>query len=388
MTLLHDEHEGEPRVTPRDRPESTGSRRLASVSPWIIGVGSLAFGILLVLRVLLAHQLNPTIFVAFGEDSKIQTTYGQQLLGEVVLRQGLGHDGKFFFAQANDPWYLDPFANAAVLDRPIYRAERMLYPMLAGGFGLFPPHVVVWAMVITNLVALALGAVLAAKLAAAWGAPAWLGFWVPFNVGLLFELDIGGSGIVAYTCCLGALYALVKDRIWLASALFAAGALSRETMLLVPAGVFILLWLDHRRLVWPILVTPLAALAVWTTYLVLRLSDVPGIGGGTDNFGPPFLGLVQAFISWLHDPLDLVVSVVLLGVVVAFVPLAVRSRLSIAWGALPFVPLAIVLSANVLDEPSNLSRALSPIFTALPFLILVPGWSASAPTDQPVEEAT
>ena len=45
-----------------------------------------------------------------------------------------------------------------------------------------------------------------------------------------------------------------------------------------------------------------------------RLAELPGIRGGTRNFGPPFLGLFEAIRSWLDHPLELFMSVVLLAV--------------------------------------------------------------------------
>jgi hypothetical protein len=110
------------------------------------------------------------------------------------------------------------------------------------------------------------------------------------------------------------------------------------------------------------------------------LQGISGVGGGTGNFGLPFLGAMEASGSWIHQPLDLLLSLVFIAVVVAFVPLAVRGRLPIAWGALPFAALAIVLSVNVWREPFNSARAIAPIFTALPFSILLPPAPETAST--------
>jgi hypothetical protein len=382
-------------VKPTDRPISdrptakTDQRTGASGLPaYLIGIAGLIIVVAIALRVLIPSAMDPTVFVAFGDQSPIQTPYGERLLGSVATRHGGGHDGQSFFIQANDPWYLHPEEHAALLDRPVYRAQRMLFPMIAGGFGFFPPDAIVWAMLLTNLLALAIGAFLAAKLAVAWGGPAWLGLWVPLNVGLLFELDIGGSGILAYVCCLGALYALTRERLWPAAGLFAAAALSRETMVAFAAGVFLLWWFDRRRALWPIVLTPLVAMVVWNAYLWFRLQGVPGVGGGTGNFGLPFLGIAQAAGSWVDDPVDLLFSLVFLAVIVAFVPLALRGRLPIAWGALPFAALAIILSVNVWREPFNSARAIAPIFTALPFAILIPRGSPSPSLTFDRERAT
>jgi hypothetical protein len=344
----------------------------AEAPPWLVGAVGFAIGSVIALRVLIPNAMDPTIFIALGEASPVETSYAIRLLGDVTTRQGLGHDGRFFFAQANDPWYLKPERHAVVLDQPRYRAQRMLFPLVAGGFGFFPPSVVVWSMLVTNLLAMGLGAFLAAKLAVRWGATSWLGLAVPLNIGLLFELDIGGAGILAYTCGLGALYALTVERTSLASLLFAASALSREVMLLFAVGVFVLWWLEGRVLLWRIVITPLLVVAVWYVYLRFRLIGITGAGGATPNFAPPFVGIFEAFRSWVGDPIDLFVNMVLLTVLIAFVPLALRSRSPIAWGALPFIALACVLSVGVLREPFNFSRALAPVFTAIPFLVVLP----------------
>jgi hypothetical protein len=173
-------------------------------------------------------------------------------------------------------------------------------------------------------------------------------------------------------CCLGALYALVDERPWLAALMFAAAALSREVMVLFAVGVFVLWWLDRRELPWRLVVTPLVAMAVWYVYLHVRLAGVPGVGGGTETFAPPFVGFSEAFRSWVKDPTNLFYELPLLAVIIAFIPLAVRSRLLIAWGALPFVALATILSVNVWREPFDLTRALAPVFTAAVFLLFIP----------------
>ena len=59
--------------------------------------------------------------------------------GPVVLIDGTGHDGQYFFLQANDPWLLNPTEGLEFLDFPTYRAQRMLYPVVAGLGGLLGP---------------------------------------------------------------------------------------------------------------------------------------------------------------------------------------------------------------------------------------------------------
>jgi periplasmic divalent cation tolerance protein len=120
-----------------------------------------------------------------------------------------------------------------------------------------------------------------------------------------------------------------------------------------------------------IIATPVVAAGLWLAYVVSRLGGVPGHGPSRGAFGPPFLGLSEAIrASWLKDPWAFVVNVALLIVVILFVPVTVRSRLPIAWGALPFAALAVFLSAEVWRETFDLARAVAPIFTAAPFAVL------------------
>ncbi len=344
-----------------------------STPAWVVGAVGLGIGVGIVLRLLLPANMDPTIFLALGDAAPAQTSYAQRLLGdEVATRENLGHDGKFFFIQANDPWHLHPEANAAFLDRPVYRAQRMLYPVIAGGIGLFPPWLVVWSLLVTNVLCLGIGTLVAARLAAIWGASPWLGLAVPLNIGLLFELWIDGSGILAYVLGLVAVYALAVGKDWTAAALLSAAALSRETMVVFAIGILALGWVEHRRLRWRLVVMPLLAMGVWQGYLQVRLMGISEQGGAWPNFAPPLVGLIEAFRSWIQDPRYLVLNIAILVLVGLFAVRGVSSRSMIVWGALPFVALATLLSIAVWREPFNIARALAPVFTAAPFLLLVP----------------
>jgi hypothetical protein len=341
------------------------------VSVWLVGAAGLFISVAIPLRSLLPASMDPSVFLALGRASPHQTAYATRLLGQVTVRPGLGHDGRFFFVQANDPWYLRPVETGMLLDRPLYRGQRMLYPMISGGFGFFPPRVIMWSMLATNVLAMTIGAIIATKLALSWGLPAWLGLLVPLNIGLLFEMEVGGAGVLAFVLCLAALLALQRDRTLSAFAFFAGAALTREVMILFAFGVFVVMWLSQRRQLWPIVVAPVVALGLWLAYLVPRLADVTGEGPSRAAFALPFLGLIDAIrSSWLRGPWIFSVNLALLVVVILFVPVTIRSRLPIAWGALPFAALAIVLSENVWRETFDLARAFAPIFTAAPFVVL------------------
>jgi hypothetical protein len=339
---------------------------------WPVTAVGLVIGLVYILRVLIPAGGNPSIFLALGEDSPRQTAYARDRLGSVVVRDAFGHDGKFFFIQANDPFYLEPEANAAFLDRPVYRGQRMLYPALAGGLGLFPPGLVVWSMLAVNLAALVAATAVAGKLAITWDASSWLGLAVPLNLGLLSEIDIGGAGVVAMLMALGGVLALSSSKGTVAGAtmLFTFAALSREVTLLFAAGVVLALLIVKRRVIWRLFVVPVIAVGAWRLFLLMRLADLPS-GGADRELGAPLVGIWEAFGYWMEDPTDLAIGVVLLTVLAAFALRAVRSRNLLVWGALPTVALTLILSVYVWREPYDIARAIAPVLTAYPFLLFL-----------------
>ena len=212
----------------------------------LLGVLTVVVGSLISVRVLAQMDWNPTVFVAFGEESLATRQYGEERLGELILRQMQGHDGRFFFIQANDPWVLDPETNASIMDRPLYRSQRMLYPVLAGGAGLFGPETIVWSMLVVNLIALGIGTWVTALIAIEMGgSPLW-GLAFALNLGFVSEIIISGAGIVAAAAAFGSVLMFMRDRVSMGIALLALAALSREAMLIAAVGTAIWLWMEKR----------------------------------------------------------------------------------------------------------------------------------------------
>jgi len=321
-------------------------------------------------RVLYAFEGDPTAFVAFGRDASELTEYGEQQLGRpVVERADLGHDGKFYFALANDPWLTDPDTHASVLDRPRYRAQRILYPVIASLGGLLDPARVVWGLLIVNVIAMGLGTWAVATLAADMGgSPLW-GLAYVLNVGFVSEQNIDGAGVVAAAAVFAAIVMVRRGRLGLGIALLAAGALAREAMLVGAAGTALWLWRKGRPrdATWALLV-PVGAVTVWAAYVRFRL----GFGGDVSEIqeiGWPLVGVARAFELWLDDPVDFAVGVSILALLILFTRRAFGSKELIGWGFLGFVPLALLFSRQVWASYFDISRAVAPLITA--FLLLV-----------------
>ncbi len=357
-------------------PQTVPGRVLTS---WRVGMIGLAIGIALALRVLIPAGWDPTVLLAFGENSTVQNEYARSLLGEIVTRPMEGHDGKYFFIQAVDPFYLEPWENAVALDRPRYRAQRMLYPTLAGLGGVAPVAAIPWMMIGLSVLALGVGSWATAEITRRLGGPPWVGLAFALNMGLLSEFYIGGAGVVAFAFGVLGVLALERGRGSAGSVALAAAALTRGAMLLFAVGVAALLWRrGHKRAAVASVTVPLIAVGGWWAYVAWRLGDLPP-GPPVSPFDlVPFRGLVGALDGWIEDPFDLAFGVVLIVLMVAFAVRATVRPSYLGWGALAVLAMAPVLSVDVWQRYFDISRALAPVLTAYVVVLFTPGASGRA----------
>lgn len=314
---------------------------------------------------------DPSYFAAFGEEALAERQYAEERLGEVFLRPTLGHDGRFFFIQANDPWLLDPEGNARLLDRPAYRSQRMLFPLLAGGGGMLGPTAILWAMLAVNVAATAIGTWVVARIAQEFGrSPLW-GLAFALNPGVISEVGIGGAGVVALAAAFAGVLALQKDEHRLAVLFLSLAVLAREVMVVVAAGAGVWLWLrGERRKAVQCLVVPSLAAAVWGTYVRMRVGDMAS-GSEIQEIGLPFRGFFEAFTSaWQEDPFSMLTGWTVLVLLVMFAIVAIRTRNLVGLGFVGFCALGVMLTEQVWGSHWDITRAISPLFTALVLLVI------------------
>ena len=336
----------------------------------LVGAVGLVVGVAYVLRIMIPHDLDPTIMIAFGENSPAHSAYARGLVGDVVLRPAFGHDGQDFFIQANDPWLLNPESHAILLDNAIYRSQRMAYPMIASGFGLFPPRAVVWTLPLVNVLALGAGTVITSRLSSFLGGSPWLGLAFCLNLGLLSEVDISGSGAVALAFAVAGVLAAEKGRPWAAALLLAGAALSRETMLAWAVVVGWFLWRKGIDKWWASAALPMAAVGLWGFFIRYRLSGLPSLD--IPFLAPfPFAGPVDAYEFWRSEPSNLLIIFALVMVAVAFAVRVVRSRQLLGWAAAPSLLIAATASVSVWRYPYDIARVLAPILLAYPLLAFI-----------------
>lgn len=323
---------------------------------------------LFAVRILGAVDWDATIFTAFGAKATPTRIYAEDRLGEVYLRTNQGHDGKYFFVQSNDPWLIHPSENAKVLDLPIYRSQRMFYPVLAGGAGFFTPEMIVWAMLIVNLLAIGVGTTATGQIAIEMGGSPWWGLAFLFNLGIFSVLLIGGAGIVAAAAAFGAVAFFLQGRTRLAIVLLLVAALSREAMVVTAVGSAYWLWKRGLKTEAKLAIAiPVMGVAIWAIFLRVRI----GADDGTQQVqgvGLPFLGFWKAISSWIDSPIDLVVGFAILLLLLAFTWRVITEDHLVGWAFVGFVPLGLLFTEQVWRSYLDIARVTAPVLTAFVLL--------------------
>jgi hypothetical protein len=343
----------------------------------LIGALGVVVAAFFVSRLLMEFDWNPTTTIKFGYELPKQVAYGQRLLGDVVVAADAGHDGKFFFSQAMDPFYLDPEVHAIHLDRPTYRAQRMLYPTIAGLGGLLSPTATAWGLIVVNVLAMGVGTAITARLAIEMGISPWFGLAFLFNPGLIVSLNIDGADIIAVAALMAAVLFAMQERPLGAAVALSISALSRETMIIGAVGL-IAYWFWKRRTVPRVMSMPFIAVAVWWLYVHWRLDDV--VIQDTQAIGPPFQGFIEAFRGWLMTPgslNDALIGCAILFASLVIVTTAFRRPSALSWAVAGFSLLAVILSEPVWAEYFDLARALAPVLTTYVLLAVSSARSTS-----------
>jgi hypothetical protein len=295
------------------------------------------------------------------------------------------HDGAYFYKITRD--VLHPDIAAQNLDRPHYRLQRILFPLLARmvhptgtGDGL------VWSMLAVNLAGLLLGGIATGALSATLRGPPWLAAVFPLLPGCLFSLRLSTPDALALAFVLGAVAASLRSRTVLAITLGVAAALTKETSLILLVGL-----LAHRRDKQGIalVAVPTVATAAWFAWL--HLLPLPaGHDPDVVEFTVPFGGWADVVRFWQNIPNTPVetlryggMAVVLASIVLAGVALWRRGvRHPLGWMIVTQLVLLVFLTWPPLAPERNGTRTLLPLLVLALIALVTPGWATGGASDQ------
>ncbi len=349
-------------------------KRSRIFTPPVVGLVGLLLTGYIVLGLLSGSNWNPTLFVKFDQVTPGMSEYATGRFDEVAYAGREGHDGKFFFIQASDPFFMEPDVHARLLDRPTYRAQRMLYPTIAGGFGLFSPTTTAWSLLILNVVGVGVGCWITALVAIELRLSPIFGLAFFINPGVLSSAVIDTAEVLAMVTLMGGILMVMRGRIGPAAAFLTFSSLSRETMLLSVVGWMIFFWVREKRLDWR-MAAPFVAVGGWWLYVRFRIGYLSDGIQDVKAIGLPFDGLIEAMQEWIGERAhvdEFVIAILLLAACFFLLYLAVTRLSLLPLMSAGFSLIAILMVGEVWGHYFDASRALTPVatlvFLCIPFL--------------------
>ena len=287
-------------------------------------------------------------------------------LGQLHPTDPLGHDGQISYLVARDPFNrLATAGRMRELDQAPYRYRRILYPMLAGGFGLLPGMATLVGLVMWAALGVGLASGAAADITGRLRLPGWVAPLTLLNLGALLSAVLLTADALALGLGVLGLALAGRKRLGWAAALFALAALTKEAYLLFAWAAAAWLWLSgRRRPAAAMAVLPALPLAGWTLWLAFSAGTV---APGLHHIVAPGLGIVEAVPAWLASQPAAVATVLGAGMALLVLASLLISALGgdrllslclAAWAVL-----GLVLSVNVWEVPTNAMRALAPLWT-------------------------
>jgi hypothetical protein len=324
---------------------------VAAVVIYVVFLGGLLLG---------PGRGDPAWFVHFGSNGK-QVALARQALGAgVVVPHVDGSDGQQFWVQARDPLLVHPEVDAAHLDRPAYRTQRVAYPALVAPWGVLGPEWLVWGMVLTNLALVGVGTVVLGRLALDVGAPARAGLAFALSPAIVASVTLDTGDTLAVVAIVAALLLLRRGRIGWAAGAAAVAALAKEPMLLSCVAVGLLMHRIRLRDRGLFIGIPAAVATMWGVYARWRLGWP---ASEIQEFAAPLVGYVDAYRRGWRPVGNYSDALVAVGVLVFAVALIARwrqRRTLLLTAALPFAVMVPFFSASVLDLADNSLRVLGP----------------------------
>jgi hypothetical protein len=301
-----------------------------------------------------------SILVRVGADKPHRSLIEQEL-GPVICVDSGGHDGQVNYLIGRDP--LDRHATSLVLslsDNPPYRFRRILYPLLAGGFGSFGPYGVVCGLIFWTAVGGGLIAASIANLTGRWQLP---GLVIPLalmNPGIYLSAQVLTNDVLAMGLALCGVALWFGNREMAAGIVLAAAVLVRETSILVSLAIVLTELRSGGRLRQAIALSLISGMPFLLWSLWVRL-NMPG-GDGTENLSLPFVGFYRSLYRWEDRPRVAfgIVTMVFTGASL-WIACKTDSRF-IRIACLVWIVLAFVLSDAVWEHPGNVLRAISPLW--------------------------
>lgn len=296
-----------------------------------------AFTALLLAR----FHFDPSVLVVAGDEFTNPADAPKNMR---VAPHSSGYDGQFYFRLAIAPFSAQESVAGVHFDYPVYRAQRILYPLLAYLVSAGRTSAVPWAMIAVNLLAVGTIGGLAALIFERYqGSSVLLAVVIALYPGFLLTMSRDLTELVEIALVLGGIALILMQRDRLAIVVFAVAVLAKEMALIVPIAILVHRAITKRlKATDALLLAPVAVFVGWKMYL-FHLWHLPLSLGTDGHFSLPFAGMWQCVRSVVASPHGQTVLIIELLAVIAFtITAAIALRTS---SAPAFLKIACVLYA-------------------------------------------
>jgi len=225
-------------------------------------------------------HFDPSVLVVAGDEFTNPATAPKNLH---VAFHSSGYDGQFYYRLAIAPFSTRESVAGIHFDYPVYRAQRILFPMLSYLVSGGRASAVPWSMIIINLLAAGtIGSLAAFILEPRQASSAFTATVIALYPGFLLTMSRDLTEIVETSLVLGGIALILMTRNRLAVIVFALAVLAKELALIVPVAVFLHRATTRRLKVGDaLLLAPAFVFVGWKMYLFhlwrLPLSSAPTV---------------------------------------------------------------------------------------------------------------
>ena len=243
------------------------------------------------------HGYNPGYFVMAGRNF----TDARALPPGIPVVTPDGYDGQFYYRLALDPFTNKQTDHGIRLDNPMWRQQRIGYPLTVWALSLGRAELVPAMMLFVNYAALCLMGWMGGLYARSLGRHALWGLALPFYPGFLITLSRNTTEILQVCLLLGSFVLLRRSRFVGAALLLGMAALTKETSLLVAAAALLIylfeVWQRKERKTFPAyyVIVPFA-MQLAMQFVQLQVWGTLPFLAGSNNLGVPFLGFFSYFL--------------------------------------------------------------------------------------------
>ncbi len=241
---------------------------------------------------------NITGFMVIGDYFKAPQIWTAETL---IHKGSVGYDGQFYYYIAHDPFILGQ--NYDHIDFPAYRYQRIIYPLATWLLSFGQPPLIPWMMVAVNLLGILLGTWFFILILKHFGLSPWYGLFYPASWGFLLCLLRSLPEPLAMTFTVIAVFFYIKGKPFQQIISLSLAGLTQETTLLVSMAFLFYFFgkKDFRKSLY--MLFPLLTFFFWQLYLYAHFQTFSFLGG-TQNFGLPFQGIMEKFLSLAHGSLS------------------------------------------------------------------------------------